>query len=389
MSTMDSSSQVSEKIEEVVGEMVRITGRKKALMGKFLSPNLPLSYGDGKYSDFIYTAVRGVGKTVIGMEVAIILKEKYGYENVKCYYFRHNENSIKALVTPTHAVDSYLVHKYDMNVTTCKNCVYNNGKLLYEAYPLVQAASVGKGIDLYDDTWFNMDAMTDENGVLHKRFTVTIWDEFMQDSDVGRKSIGDPVKQYTIFREAVYRHAERLPYNAVYNFLLANNVAECASVIGRMYGFIPNPNDRRIIKLTRKHALFWNVPVTKEYIEQKKRGYNGNIISENDANYRAIERDLSLIKPKKTRVYRLTQVIKFSKSPDDWFCVYDSKYIRCYNGEKFKKDKVIAMYRNQDEMFLQDRVSWVLDNSDYRYFNFCDLISMASFQAAMKLFKAK
>lgn len=370
------------EVDKIIRDAVKQSRRKKAEQGLYLSPNMPLSYNG--YSDFVFTAVRGIGKTVIGLETGIILKRKYGYENVKIFYFRTNDNSIKALLDPSKAVDPYLVHKYDMHVTKKGNKVYNDGKLLYEAYPLVSAASIGKGVNLYDTDFFNPEKM---NGKKH--FILTVWDEYMQDDGVGKKSIGDPVKQYMIYREAIFRDAQRLPYNAVYNFLLANNVSECANVTGQLFNFIPNPNDRRVIKLTRKHAIFWNVPVTEAYKKKRSNTYNSSIIAEDDPNYHEVERDLSMIKKKSTRIYRLINVIKFSKFKSDWFCLYDGKYIKKWNKEKFKKDKVIAMYRNQDDLYDPDLAKQVLDMSDYRSFMFCDIMSMAAFQAAMKTYKSK
>lgn len=371
-----------QSVNSILNDCKKKAERRKKQLGLYLSPNMPLSYNG--ISDFVFTAVRGIGKTVIGLETAIILKRKYGNDAVKAFYFRTNENSIKALLDPSKAVDPYLVHKYDMNVTKKGNKVYNDGKLLYEAYPLVSAASIGKGVNLFDTDFFNPEKM---NGKKH--FIVTIWDEFMQDEGVGKKSIGDPVKQYMIYREAIFRDAQRLPYNAVYNFLLANNVSECANVTGQLFNFIPNPNERRIVKLTRKHAIFWNVPITEAYKKKRSNTYNSSIIQEDDPNYHEVERDLSMVKKKSTRIYRLTNVIKFSKFKTDWFCLYDGKYIKKWNKEKFKKDKVIAMYRNQEDLFNPELAKQVLDMSDYRSFMFCDIMSMAAFQAAMKTYKSK
>lgn len=168
---MDTSSQESKIINELLetasGAYDLAQKRKKAQLGLYLSPNTPLSYNG--YSDFVYTAVRGIGKTVIGLETAIILKNKYGWDNVKCYYFRTNANSIQALLTPEKAVDPYLVDKYNFEVSTNRNeCWTQHGKL-YEAYPLVSAAAVGKGVNLYDCNWFDLEKM---NG--QKHFTVTI-----------------------------------------------------------------------------------------------------------------------------------------------------------------------------------------------------------------------
>lgn len=224
----------------------------------------------------------------------------------------------------------------------------------------------------------------------------------MLDEGVGKKSVGDPVKQYMIYREAIFRDAERLPYNAVYNFFLANNVSECANVTGQLFNYIPNPNNYKVVKLTRKKAIFWNVPVTEQKKEKIKKSYNSAIIRDDDPNYSNIVRDFTLIKPKKTRMYKITNVIKFSKFKQDWFLVYDNKYIKHFPPQKKKPDGKckgeinipknaisIGMYRNIDEVFNIDLVTNVLDTNDIKGFMFTDIISMATFQARMKDFRSK
>ena len=96
-----------------------------------------------------------------------------------------------------------------------------------------------------------------------------------------------------------------------------------------------------------------------------------------------------MIKRKSTRIYKITSVIKFSKFKTDWFCLYDGKYIKKWNKEKFKKDKVIAMYRNQEDLYDPEKAMNILSMNDYRSFMFCDIMSMAAFQAAMKTYKSK
>ena len=352
--------------------------RIKSQLGLYLNPNFIFSYNG--YSDFVLTAVRGIGKTVIGLETAIILKNKYGWDNVKCYYFRTSDASIKALLTPEKAVDPFLVAKYDMEITKRRNQVFDHGRLLYEAYSLTTAANVGKGVNLYDCNWWKTDK---------KRFIVTIWDEFMQDEGVGKKSIGDPVKQYMIYREAIFRDAPRQSYNAAYNIFLANNVSECASVTGQLFGYIPHPDNHKRTKLARKKALFWNVPITEQKKQAIKASYNSAIISDEDPNYSEVARDMSLLKEKKVKIHKVSCVIKFSKYKRDWYSVYDSKYIRQYKNESFNKDLSIAMYRNIDETFIPERAKAILDVNDTRGFMFCDLMSMASFNARMKEYKNK
>lgn len=356
----------------------------------YLTTNMPFSYQG--ISNFVFTAVRGIGKSVISVETAIILKRKYGYENVKCYYFRLTDQSIKAMLAnkAEKAIDPYLINKYDLDITCKGNIVYDHGKTLIEFYPLVSAGSKGKGVNLYDCNFFS-NRPKGKNGKPIKRFVVTIWDEFLMAEGVEKKSVGDPVAQYKIYMEAILRDAERLPYNAVYNYFLANSVSECAPITGALFNYIPKPDNHRIVKLTRKHAIFWNVPVTRQYLEKRKKSYNSDIMDyENDPNYtNVIEKDLQLIKKKSIRLIRLTNIIKFSTMRTDWFAVYDNLYIRRYRGEGFKRDKVIAMKRYLDEMFSQEVANNVIERYDNRNFMFADIMSMSMFQAKLKQIKTK
>lgn len=348
----------------------------------YLSTAMPFSYQG--FNNFVYIATRGVGKSVISVETAIQLARKYGYENVKCYYFRLTDLSIKAMLQnkAAKAIDPYLIDKYKLDISCKNNIIYDHGKPLIEFYPLVSAGSKGKGVNLYDCNYWKAP---------QKRFIVTIWDEFLMADGVEKKSIGDPVEQYKIYREAILRDAERLPYNAVYNFLLANSVSECAAVTGALFNYIPNPNNFKITKLTRKHTVFWNVPVTKAYIDKRKKSYNADILDyNNDINYtNFVQRDLELIKDKRTRIRKLTNVIKFSKDKRNWFTVYDGKYIRRYKNECFKKDKSIAMKRYLDDTFNLYSVKNVIERFDARSFMYCDIMSQALFTTQLKLIKQK
>lgn len=363
--------------------------RKRAQLGLYLNTNHVFSYNNKGITDYIYTAVRGIGKSVISVETAIILKRKYGYENVKCYYFRLTDQSVKAMLANKgeKAVDPYLIDKYNLEITSKGNTLYDHGKKLIEFYPLVSAGSKGKGVNLYDCNFFKA---YEKDG--KKRFVVTIWDEFLMAEGIEKKSVGDPVEQYRIYKEAILRDAQIIKeYNAVYNFLLANNVSECAAVTGALYNYIPNPDNHKRVMLTRRRAMFWNVPVTEDYISKRKNSYNANIMDyDNDPNYANVERDMTLIKKKKTRLHKVTNLIKFDRTDKKkWFCVYDSIYIRQYKGEMVAKELIIPMRRYLNNLFSPELVEMVFDRFDARSFMFADLMSFALFQSQLKLLKAK
>lgn len=379
---------------EAKREIAKIDGivkaRQKAKMGLYLNTHMPFSYMPNIWN-YVYTAVRGIGKTVIAIEYIIQLKRKYGYDNVKAFYFRLKDDSIKAALAnhAEKAIDPYLIDKYKLDITVKGNIIFDHGKKLIEFYPLVSAGSKGKGVNLYDCNFFHR---KDKNGKPIKTFIVTVWDEFLMAEGVEKKSIGDPVAQYKIYREAILRDAEALPYKAVANFLLANSVSECASVTGALFNYIPNPDNHKVVKLTRRHAVFWNVPVTDEYIEKRKKSYNADIVDfSNDINYNNIvKRDMELIKPKKTQLIRVTELIKFDKyDKKRWFAVYDSKYIRLYRGETVNKSLIVSMKRHLDEIFSQERVVSVFERYDNRFFGYCDIMSQALFSNELKLIKSK
>ena len=98
----------------------------------YLTPEHVFSYQG--INNFAYTAIRGVGKSVISVETAIILKRKYGYKNVKCFYFRLTDLSIKAMMKnkAAKAVDPYLIDKYKLEITCKNNIVYDD--IIFTSY---------------------------------------------------------------------------------------------------------------------------------------------------------------------------------------------------------------------------------------------------------------
>lgn len=373
----------AKEIEDKINEKVYIT------------PNHVFSYNNKGITEFVYMATRGVGKSVIAMETAIILKRKYGYENVKVYYFRLKKNSINALLANNakDAVDPYLIHKYDMFITRKGNCVYDHGKPLFEAYSLSESGSMGKGVNFYDCEFFKRENLIDQNGKIKKKhFAVTIWDEFIMAEGVEKRSIGNPVSQYRIYREAIFRDAERITeYNCAYNFLLANNVGEAAGTLGALYNYIPYSDNHNRTILTRKHCFVWNIRVTNGYVEKRKKSINATIMDYvHDSNYAMISRDLSCIKPKNVRLRKVSLLIKFDRDDTQrWFCIYDGKYIRKYNGETVNKNIIFGMTRHLDEIYDDDLTKQIIENYDYRAYDYADVMSMGLFVGEMKILKAK
>ena len=58
---------------------------------------------------------RGRGKSYAVMDTVLSYIKRYGYDNVKCYYFRISDLSIKKMLEnkARKAIDALLIRKYD------------------------------------------------------------------------------------------------------------------------------------------------------------------------------------------------------------------------------------------------------------------------------------
>lgn len=362
---------------------------KESKLGLYLTPHAIMGYHN--ITHFVVCGSRGRGKSVFSLDAAIAAKEKYGYDNVKIFYFRISDASVKAMLAnkASKCIDPILIAKYNMEITCKSSIVYNKGKPLLEMYPLVSAGKVGKGVNLYDANWLNNRPINPKTGKPIKRFIFVIWDEFLMAEGVEKRTVGDPVAQFKIYLESIFRDQERLDYDAVRIFYLANAVSECASVLGQLFNYIPTPGDFGIKKLTRKHCIMWNVPNGDAYLEKRKKSYTADVIDyDDDPNYtNIVKRDLETIMPKAHRLNKVTMIIMFTKSPQDWFSVYDGKYIRLYKNECVKSSLYVPMIRHLDKNYNQELVKSIFDMYDARAFMYADLISQASFSARMKQLK--
>lgn len=391
MDNVEFYEQNKEAIDKAIKNTAKLNKYKKeSKLGLYLTPHAIMGYHD--ITHFVVVGSRGRGKSVFSLDAAISYKRKYGYDNVKIFYFRVSDASVKAMLANkgSKAIDPILMAKYNLDITTKNNILYDGGKPLIEFYPLVSAAKIGKGVNLYDANFLNNRPLG-KNGKPIKRFIFVIVDEFLMAEGVEKRTVGDPVAQYKIYLESILRDQERLDYDAVRCFYLANAVSECAPWLGQLFNYIPTPGDFGIKKLTRKHCIIWNVPNSEAYMAKRKKSYTSDVFDyENDPNYtNVIKRDLETIMPKTHRLNRVTRVIMFSKSPTDWFSVYDGNIIRLYKKESVKKSNYVAMIRHLDVDFFPEIVKNIFDMYDARAFLYADLISQASFAAKMKLLKTK
>ena len=332
---------------------------------------------------------RGRGKSFSVLDTVLNYQKKYGAENVKCYYFRISDLSVKAMLSnkARKAIDALLVRKYKLELTTKANVVYNRGKPIIDFYALVSAAKTGKGVAEYDPEFLNKRSIDPKTGKPVKRFIFMIIDEFMMAEGLEKKSIGNPVEQFKIFVENILRDQEQLDYPAVRIFGCANAVSECSDFLAQLANFIPERPGR--FKLKRKHMIVDNVINSEAYLDKRKKSISADILDyNNDSNYtNVVKRDLESLMKKNRKLLRVTTLIKFDKDPSRWFCLWDGKVIKKYNGQRVSKGAILSMKRYLDENFYPERVKSIFEMYDARAFLYSDLISQATFTSELKLIK--
>ena len=338
---------------------------------------------------FWLCGARGRGKTYAFWDTYLGYCKKYGQENCKCYYFRISDLSVKAQLAnkATKAIEPKLVRKYNLDLSTKGNVIYNRGKPLCNMYALVSAAKVGKGVAEYDDEFLGKRPINPKTGKPIKRFIFLMIDEFQMAEGIEKKSIGSPVEQFKMYYENILRDQEQLDYRAVMIFGCANAVSECSDFLAQLCGLIPEKPGRYFLK--RKHMVIDNIVNSKAYIEKRKKSIGADIMDyDEDSNYtNVVKRDLETLMPKGRRLRKVSALIKFSKNPADWFCEYDGKIIRRYRNECVARSLVKPMKRYLDENYNADYVNDVISRYDARAFMYADLISQAVFAAKLKEIK--
>ena len=331
---------------------------------------------------------RGRGKSFASMDTVLQHYRDYGYENVKCYYFRLSDMSVEAMLAnkARKAIDATLIRKYNLEITRKANTVYDHGHPIIDFYPLVSAAKKGKGVAEYDPDFLN-NRPIGKDGKPIKRFIFIILDEFMMAEGLEKRTVGNPVEQFKIYMENILRDQGHLDYPAVRVFCCANAVSECSDFLAQLCGFIPEKPGR--YKLKRKHMIIDNIPNSQAYMEKRAESINADIMNyEDDANYtNVVKRDIATLVPKGYRKKKLTAIIKFSKDKNHWFCIWDGNVISKYTGQTCTT--VYAMKRYLDTKFLPELVSLVIERYDARSWRYTDMISQATFAAQLKLIKSK
>ena len=255
-------------------------------------------------------------------------------------------------------VDPDLKRKYDLDLSTKGNVVYNRGKEFCEVYPLASFGKL-KGVGFYDK---------DFKG---KYFIVL--DEFQLEQGERRTSF-DILYNFLGMVENIARTTK----NNIEIWLLGNNLQEASEIL-KAFNFIPNQFGRYYLK--RKRAIIDYLEPTDEYLKDREGSVAQILGGDSMSNFtNELQKDVKLIT--KDRVSRPQAIIKFGREQDRWYTWWDGNIIKRCSGQSC--GHIIAMRPYIDQFYNKERVQMVIDIYDAEGFRYNNLIDKTYFESELK-----
>lgn len=217
---------------------------------------------------------------------------------------------------------------------------------------------------------FDKDFLNDPN----MRYNIAI-DEFEREK--GEKNTFDILYSLVNQLENIVRSTK----DRMKIFFLGNTLEDASDILCA-FNFIPE--DFGIFKLKSKRCVIENIAPTESYLARRKGTIADILLPTASTFTNKIDSDTTLVNKKP--LVSPNYIIKFTKSPKDWFTVWDSNIIAKYNGEK---KSIIAMRPYLDEVFSADIQKNMITLFDTRSFQYRNLITFKQFQNCIESLKPR
>lgn len=321
---------------------------------------------------------REAGKSYSVMKWSTNRKLKYP-DKVKFYWFRLTEASQKKLLNngANDLIDPDLKRKFNLKTCTNGNTVFTYQEEKYltkdgeekirkknkQEFCRVMACSTfynDKGIGYFDNEY---------DGEY-----ICILDEMNREQS--ERNTFDIVYAFVNQLENVLRSTK----TKVKIIMIGNTLEEASDLLTNL-NFIPDDFGR--YKLKRKKAVVDYIKPNEKYLERRKEA-TANLMMGNASTFtNELEIDRSLLINKRNRISP-QYIVKFGRTKDTWFTVWNNNIISDYNNEE---KQVIAMRRYLDEQYNRDSANSVIEQFDVRAYKFTTLATFKKFQKQMKLLK--
>lgn len=294
------------------------------------------------------------------------------------YWLRLTEGQTKKLLqnNAEKLVDPDLRRKYNLDLLV-------NGPNVYE---VIERDSKGKVLKkelmarvlpintFYSDKgngYFDKDFL--DNPKMYYNICI---DEFQREK--GERNTFDILYALTNQLENLVRNTKRK-----IRIIFIGNTLEDASDILCAFNFIPQEFGR--FKLKNKRAVVEYMEPTESYKEMRKGSIADILMPEASTFTNKIETDKSLIN--KQRRIKPTRIIKFAKSKDKWFTLWDDMIITNYNNEKI--NNVVNMRPYLDGFYFKENAEGIIARFDIRGFQYKNLIDFKRFQKEIESLKPR
>lgn len=358
----------------------RLARKIKTYKGDFYTINSIL--GNTWAMFYILLGGREAGKSYSAMKWAVINKIKKK-DNLKFYWMRLTKSAKDKLLCgkAKDLIDPDIKRKYKLNVTTKGDTVYT--------YKEKKITHIKNGEEVEETVKYD------------KQEFCRVLDcaTFYNDKGIGYFD-NEYKGEYVIILDEMNREeSEKNNFDIVYNFvnqlenivrstktnikvIMIGNTLEEASDILTAFNFIPDTFGR--YKLKRKRCVIDYIKPNKKYLERRKGTIADILMSEASTFTNEVQIDRSLLVNKRER-RRASTIIKFGKTRDCWFTVWNNSIIAPYNNETV--NNIIPMKRYLDEVFTSEAQQSIIDMWDVRSFKFINLSVLKRFQKQMKLLK--
>ena len=162
--------------------------------------------------------------------------------------------------------------------------------------------------------------------------------------------------------------------------MIGNTLEEASDLLANL-NFIPDDFGR--YKLKRKKAVVDYIKPNEKYLLRRKEATANLMMGGASTFTNEIQIDRSLLVSKRLR-QSPQYIVKFGKTKDTWFTVWNNNIISDYNNES---KQVISMRRYLDEIYDREAANAVIDQFDVRAFKFTTLATFKKFQKQIKLIK--
>ena len=321
---------------------------------------------------------REAGKSYSAMQWAVNRKFKLR-DNCKFYWFRLTEAACDNLLADNgdKLVDPDLKRKYNVNLFRKNTTLYSytpveretkNGNIVKEKKDIMPFCEV-----LACSTFYN----TKGAGYFDNEYKgeyIIILDE-MNREESERNSF-DIVYNFVNLIENVARSTK-----TKIRVVMIGNTLEEASDILAAFNFIPDDFGR--FKLKKKRCVVDYIKPNEAYLKRRKGTIADILMPDASTFTNELQLDRSLLVNKR-KCIKPVSVIKFKKTKDTWFTVWNDNIIKDYNKEQVTP---VAMRRYLDEIYQQQLVDIVREKFDARAYKFANLATFKRFQKQMKLLK--